>query len=177
MPLPVAHALVGASAVAALRPSDQRGGWKWLALGAFLGVAPDFDYILNWLRIPYGGWHHGFTHSIPFAFLVGLVTIVILRQWSVHSFIVFTAAYVSHTLLDFILTESRGVALWWPFTNYRYKLRFPNPIDYTWDNHSFTQAVIDLLKISLVELLLFAPVLLVVIAVRQLVSKRSQSVS
>jgi membrane-bound metal-dependent hydrolase YbcI (DUF457 family) len=166
--------LVGASAVAALRPSDQRGGWKWLALGAFLGVAPDFDYILNWLRIPYGGWHHGFTHSIPFAFLVGLVTILILRQWSVRSFIVFTAAYVSHTLLDFILTESRGVALWWPFTNYRYKLRFPNPIDYTWDNHSFTQAVIDLLKISLVELLLFAPVLLVVISVRQLVSKRSQ---
>ena len=163
MPLPVAHALVGASAVAALRPSDQKGGWKWLALGAFLGVAPDFDYTLNWLRISFGGWHHGFTHSIPFALLVGLVTIVILRQWSVRSFIVFTSAYVSHTLLDFILTESRGVALWWPFTNYRYKLRFPNPIDYTWDNHSFTQAAIDLLKISLVELLLFGPILLIVL--------------
>jgi membrane-bound metal-dependent hydrolase YbcI (DUF457 family) len=84
----------------------------------------------------------------------------------VRSFLVFGGAYVSHTLLDFMLTESRGVALWWPFTNYRYKLRLPNPIDYTYSDDSFSQAAIDLLKISLVELLIFGPILLAVILVR-----------
>ena len=168
MPLPVAHGLVGASMVAALRPANQLAGWKWLAFGAFLGIAPDFDYALNWLRISWGGWHHGFTHSIPFALVVGLVTIVVLRQWKVRSFLVFSAAYVSHTLLDFMLTESRGVALWWPLTNYRYKLRLPNPIDYTWSDDSWVQAALDLLKISLIELLIFAPVLVIVIFISRL---------
>ena len=175
MPLPVAHGLIGASVVVALRPTDQPGRWKWLAFGAFLGVAPDFDYALNWLRISHGGWHHGFTHSIPFALVVGLVIIITLRQREWRSFLIVSGAYVSHTLLDFMLTESRGVALWWPFTNQRYKLRLPNPIDYTWNDDSFTQAAMDLLKISFIELLIFAPILLAVVSVRQVASKRSQS--
>jgi membrane-bound metal-dependent hydrolase YbcI (DUF457 family) len=175
VPLPVAHGLIGASVVAALRDSAQMGRWKWLAFGAFLGIAPDFDFALNWLRVSWGGWHHGFTHSIPFALVVGLVTIIALRQWKVRSFLVFSAAYVSHTLLDYMLTESRGVALWWLFKNYRYKLRLPNPIDYTYSVDSFNHAAIDLLKISLIELLIFGPILLAVILVRQVVNKRSQS--
>ncbi len=175
MPLPVAHGLIGASVVAALRPSAEPDRWKWLALGAFLGIAPDFDFALNLLRISRGGWHHGFTHSIPFALVVGLVTILVLRQWKASSFLIVTAAYVSHTLLDFMLTESRGVALWWPFTNHRYKLRLPNPIDYTWSDDSFRQAAVDLLKISFIELLIFAPILLAVILVRQIVNKRLRS--
>jgi len=32
VPLPVAHGLVGASLVAALRPSDELVGWKWVAV-------------------------------------------------------------------------------------------------------------------------------------------------
>ena len=161
--------MVGASVFAALRPSNDLGGGKWLAFGAFLGVAPDFDFALNWLGISIGGWHHGFTHSIPFAVVVGLATIVLLRRWTVRSFLVFCGAYVSHTLLDYMLTESRGVALWWPFTNHRYKLQLPNPIDYTYDVDSFSHAVRDLLKISLIELLIFAPLLLAVIAMRLVV--------
>ena len=174
MPFPVAHGLVGASMVAALRPSNELGGWKWLAFGACLGVAPDFAFALNWLGISASEWHHGFTHSIPFALFVGVVTIVVLRQWKLRSYLVFTSVYVSHTLLDYMLTESRGVALWWPFTNHRYKLRLPNPIDYTYSVDSFRQAAIDLLKISLIELLIFAPLLLAVILVSQVLTKRSQ---
>ena len=109
--------------------------------------------------------------------VVGVVTIIVLRQWELRSFLVVTAAYVSHTLLDFMLTESRGVALWWPFTNYRYKLRLHTPINYTWSDDSFTQAAIDLLKISFIELLIFAPILLGMILVRQLANKRSSSSS
>ena len=171
MPLPLAHALVGATAAAALSPASRSPQWKLLLIGAFLAVFPDFDYALNLLRISGGGWHHGFTHSIAFALLLGLVTVVILREWNVRSFILFSAAAVSHTLLDYLITESYGVALWWPFTDHRYKLRLPNPIDYTWSDASIWEAGVGVLKITLVELLIFAPILLLVILIRRVGSR------
>jgi inner membrane protein len=172
MPLPLAHALVGASVAAALRPSGQ-SQWKPLLVGAFLGICPDFDYALNWLRISGGGWHHGFTHSIAFAFLVALITVVISREWKVRSFVLFSAATVSHTLLDFLITESYGVALWWPFTDQRYKLRLPNPIDYTWSSASHWSISVGVLRITLIEFMIFAPIFLIVLMVRKRVGERS----
>jgi len=166
VPLPIAHGLVGASVVEALRPSSQRRSVKLLLLGALLAISPDFDYILNWLRIGWGGWHHGFTHSIPFALVLGFVLVVIFRDWRLRSYLVFTLAYVSHTLLDFLITESRGVALWWPFTNYRYKLRLPSPIEYAWSNTSVLDTLFDILKLCLMELLIFGPILLAVLWIR-----------
>jgi membrane-bound metal-dependent hydrolase YbcI (DUF457 family) len=62
-----------------------------LLTGALLGIAPDFDYTLNWLRISWGGWHHGFTHSIPFALVIGFVVILIFREWNVRSYLVLLA--------------------------------------------------------------------------------------
>lgn len=167
MPLPIAHGLLGASVVAALRPSSEPRTAKMLITGALLAISPDFDYILNWLRIDYGGWHHGFTHSIPFALVMGVVMIAVFREWKLRSYLVFTLAYVSHTLLDFMFTESRGVALWWPFTNYRYKLRLPSPIEYAWSRASLMATLGDVIKLCLLELLIFGPLLLAVIWIRQ----------
>ena len=165
MPFPVAHALIAASIGAAL---DRKSSlWKLLCLSALLGVCPDFDYLLNVLRIGRGGWHHGFTHSIVFALFVGVLTALVFGWRSVHGFIVFSAATVSHTLFDYVMTESRGVALWWPFTDRRYRLRVRNPIDYTWDDSSFWHAVPDILQICFIELIVFTPVLLLVILVRK----------
>ena len=73
MPLPVAHGLLGASIAAALQPSESPR-WRTLCVCALLGVCPDFDYALNWLRVSGGGWHHGFTHSILFALFIGSLT-------------------------------------------------------------------------------------------------------
>ena len=142
MPLPIAHGLVGASVAAALRPSHQSRGWKTLLVAAF-------------------------PHSIPFAFLVGLVMVIVSRDWKSRSFLVFGAAFASHTLLDFLFTESQGVALWWPLTNHRYKLRLPNPVDYT----SLWDTPLDVLKISLSELVIFAPLLLTVILLRRVLRR------
>jgi membrane-bound metal-dependent hydrolase YbcI (DUF457 family) len=166
VPLPIAHGLLGATVVAALRPSSEPRTVKMLLTGALLAISPDADYILNWLQIDYGGWHHGFTHSIPFALVMGVVMIAVFRDWKLRSYLVFTLAYVSHTLLDFMFTESRGVALWWPFTNYRYKLRLPSPIEYAWSHHSLLQAVIDAAKLCFIELLIFGPLLLAVLWIR-----------
>lgn len=166
MPLPLAHALVGASAVAAFQPASRSNQWKPLLVGAFLGIAPDFDYALNVLRISGGGWHHGFTHSIAFAFVLGLITVAVMRDWRLRSVIAFCAAAVSHTLLDYLITESYGVALWWPFTDHRYKLRLPNPIDYTWNDASLWEAGWGFLKITLVEFMIFAPIFVAVVSLR-----------
>jgi len=133
-----------------------------------LSICPDFDYLLNWFRISGGGWHHGFTHSILFAISVGLITAMVLGERHVRSVILYSAVTVSHTLLDFMMTESRGVALWWPFTDQRYKLRLPNPIDYTWSSTSLREATFDLFRISLVEVMIFAPLLLVVLLLKRL---------
>lgn len=170
MPLPVAHGLIGASVVAALLPLSRSRIAKPLLLGAVLGISPDLDYALNWFRISGGGWHHGFTHSIPFAFVVGLLTIIVAREFKVRSFFVFTAAYASHTLLDYLITESQGVALWWPFTDHRYKLRLPNPIEY----NSLWESAMEMIKIGLTELMLFAPVLLVIVLLRAILKRRAR---
>lgn len=166
MPLPLAHALVGASTAAALSPASRARAWKRILIGAFLGVTPDFDYALNFMRISGGGWHHGFTHSIVFALLAGLVTTLIFGEWRLRSFVVFSGATASHTLLDYLITESYGVALWWPFTDYRYKLRLPNPIDYTWGDASIAEAIAGILRITLIEFAIFAPVFLLVMLLR-----------
>ena len=173
MPLPVAHGLLGAGVAAAVRQTSQTRRWKPLLTGAFLGICPDFDYALNWLRIAGGGWHHGFTHSILFALFLGLITATVLGERTVRSIVLCSSAIVSHTLLDFLMTESRGVALWWPLTDRRYKLGLPNPIDYTWGDATLWGAAVDLLKISLIELLIFAPVLLAVVWLRRLLGERS----
>jgi len=166
MPLPVAHSLIGASVAAALA-SKSEARWQLLSLSALLAVCPDSDYVLNWLHIGRGGWHHGFTHSILFALFAGSLTAFVFGWRSVRGFIVLSAAAASHTLLDYVMTESRGVALWCPFTDRRYKLGGTNPIDYTLSSASFLDAAIDVLWISLLELITFAPVLLVLILLKR----------
>ena len=166
MPLPLAHSLIGATVAAALdKGAEVR--WRLLCLGGFLAVCPDFDYFLNWLQIGRGGWHHGFTHSIVFAMFVGAITAFVCRWRSVRGFIICCAATVSHTLLDYVITESRGVALWWPFIDQRYKLRVPSPIDYTVRSASLWEATVDVLRICLLELIIFTPLLLLVILLRR----------
>lgn len=167
MPFPVAHALIGASAAAALNRKSEALS-QVLLLSALLGVCPDFDYLLNLLRVGRGGWHHGFTHSIVFALFIGALAAFVFGWRSMRGFIALSAALASHTLLDYLMTESRGVALWWPFTDRRYKFRGPNPIDYTWSNDSFWEAAVDVLRISLIELLIFAPLLIFILVLRKL---------
>lgn len=171
MPLPVAHSLIGASVAAALTNKSE-ARWQILSLSALLAICPDSDYVLNWLHVGSGGWHHGFTHSILFALFAGALAAFVSGWRSVRRFIIFSAAAASHTLLDYVMTESRGVALWWPFTNRRYKFGGANPIDYTLST-SFWDAAVDVLRISLLELLIFAPVLLLPILLRRFWDKKT----
>ena len=74
MPLPIAHGVLGASILVAVRePRDKTPLHHTLLLGFLLGNLPDVDLVLAWLL----GWgaeaHGGWTHSFFFAAVIGLV--------------------------------------------------------------------------------------------------------
>jgi membrane-bound metal-dependent hydrolase YbcI (DUF457 family) len=167
MPLPVAHGLFGSTVLHLFGRGKPTGSkTSELLLGALLGIAPDFDYLLNYIPGLGGGWHHGFTHSIVFACMVGsLISLGAFKpSWRVA--MAYSLAIISHPLLDYFFTESRGIELLWPLSARRFKLMIPNPIDYTWSNSSLSAAVLDLLRIGSAELIIFGPLLLVVLWVR-----------
>jgi len=95
-----------------------------LAAGIAASMLPDADVILFRFGATYGSaWsHRGFSHSLAFAILVGLVAAVLLRKAAppllAFAFVGFSAA--SHGLLDMMTNGGHGVAILWPLTDQRY---------------------------------------------------------
>lgn len=120
MPLPVAHALIGAGIVAASRENlSLRKDWAALLAGASVAVAPDFDLILSWLLGYNLHTHGGFSHSILAAAFLGFLASLVMRE----GFLVYYAATLSHAILDALVKrEFGGVQLLWPFSTKRIKL-------------------------------------------------------
>jgi len=167
MAFPIAHGLLGATVLILTAGDGKEINYKRIALGAFLGVLPDFDYLLNFLKIGGGGWHHGFSHSLMFALITGLIIAFVIRDFNLKTIFGLSLATASHGILDFFITESKGIALLSPFTNYRFKLDLSSPIDYRWADESKAQIVFNILQICLIELIIFLPFLLIVIWFRQ----------
>jgi membrane-bound metal-dependent hydrolase YbcI (DUF457 family) len=167
MAFPAAHGLLGATAVILTAEKGKEINYKRVALGAFLGVLPDFDYLLNWLNVGGGGWHHGFSHSLMFALIVGSIIAFVIKDFNSRTIFGLSLATASHGILDFFITESKGIALLSPFTNYRFKLELFSPIDYRWAGENTAQIVFNILQIFLIELVIFLPLLLIVIWFRQ----------
>jgi membrane-bound metal-dependent hydrolase YbcI (DUF457 family) len=167
MPLPIAHALMGASVVAAFHPlgSFKQTG-KFLLLGAALGALPDFDYALTLARVGGKGWHHQFAHSILFAFLVGLVAAAIINHFSPRTVTVFFLATLSHSVLDFLFTESRGVELFWPVSDKFFRLGLRPPISYNWRMYPLSAKITDILVLCFTEFAFFTTILLAILWLR-----------
>ena len=153
--LPVAHGLLASTVIASFHEGEPDRAYSAdLLLGALLGIAPDLDYLVK--HVPaLGGGHHGFTHSFVFAGAVGILIAACMRRFNWMSILVYSLAMLSHPLLDYIFTESLGIALLWPFSLTRFKLMIPNPIDYNWRNSSVSAAVFALIRISLIEMMIF----------------------
>ena len=87
---------------------------------AAAGVAADFDLLV--------GAHSGPTHGLGTACLVGLASWLILQRTvkpgSVRSACALAVAYASHTLLDWLGTDSSppiGIMALWPFSRDYYE--------------------------------------------------------
>jgi inner membrane protein len=100
----------------------------WL-LSAACAILPDADAIGFLLGVPYNSTfgHRGFTHSILFALIIGLLVTELFfgdavrfsRQWWLLVLFFFVST-VSHPLLDMLTNGGLGVALFSPFSNERY---------------------------------------------------------
>ncbi len=123
MPTVITHPAVAvATAMAAGR---RLVSGRLLAAAAIASCVPDADSIGFRLGIPYGHvfGHRGFSHSIAFALLIGLLGVLFatpLRAKRSSAFLVLFIATVSHGLLDAVTTGGLGVAFFSPFSNERF---------------------------------------------------------
>ena len=72
---------------------------------------------------------------------------------------------LSHPLLDYLITESPGVALWWPVTAERYKLGI-DELSY-YHLIEAPRRALALAKLCAVEVLLFGPMLAFAVLARR----------
>lgn len=95
-----------------------------LVAGIAASMLPDADVIFFRFGATYDDiWsHRGFSHSVGFAILLGLLAALALRRLApplvVFAFIAVCAA--SHGLLDMMTNGGHGIAILWPLTNERY---------------------------------------------------------
>lgn len=164
MPLPLAHALVGGTLAVAVWPERTPAGLRRaLVAGALLGVCPDADYALGRLRVMGWGWHHGFTHSVAFAVIVGAIASWALGLRGRRAALACVLPVLSHPLLDYLVTGSHGVELWWPVTDRRYRLGIDELSYYHLMRAS--HGAQTLARLCLAEVILFGPLLAVAVVV------------
>src|SRR5438128_1526372 len=92
-------------------------------LAALLPMVPDFD---SFGTFTYGSTlgHRGFTHSLAFALVLGLVTAGLTYRyfrisfWDLCGF--FFVITASHGILDAFTNGGFGIPLFWPFDSARY---------------------------------------------------------
>jgi len=128
MPSPIAHGLAGYALMVLSEPgmaATLRGNCIALAIGTFFGSLADADFAIAHFADRPELQHHYFTHSIPFALLIGFVVYPIIRwilklenplRWSG----LIALIYGSHLFLDYFTHDGSrpiGIPLLWPFTS------------------------------------------------------------
>lgn len=122
MPTIISHAAVPLAVGLGL--GEQRIPRPLLAVGIAASMLPDADVILFRFGTTYESvWsHRGFTHSLGFAILLGLIGALSLRKaippLVAFAFVAFCAA--SHGFLDMMTNGGHGVAILSPLTWQRY---------------------------------------------------------
>lgn len=98
---------------------------RLLLFGVLCAVLPDADVIGFQFGVRYADslGHRGLTHSLSFAFALGILGFVLAprlhaRRWL--AFLVAFAAVASHIALDALTTGGLGVAALWPFSDQRF---------------------------------------------------------
>ncbi|MHA3770409.1 metal-dependent hydrolase [Verrucomicrobiota bacterium sgz303538] len=122
----LSHA-IAAIALKTAFPTDKVPPRLWL-LGAVCAMAPDIDVLGFRFGIAYGDLfgHRGFTHSLLFAGLLGLLGTFAAfprRTSGAHRGVVWIYLFLataSHGLLDALTDGGHGIAFFAPFENSRY---------------------------------------------------------
>ncbi|MEO6590007.1 MAG: metal-dependent hydrolase [Pyrinomonadaceae bacterium] len=162
MPMPIAHGFLGASIVAAVYPKVFKARYYLPILtGAFLANAADFDFLLVFATHD-KDWHRGFTHSIIFSLIVGLLFYIYFGRTEWRKSLAFSLAFASHFVLDFITTKiGGGLELFFPVTNERFGLHWFGLSEYP-SKMSLTEIILAVL----IEFAIFFSIFLAVIFLR-----------
>lgn len=160
MALPVAHGLLGATVAVLFQVRSTKSNVNAILAAAVLAISPDLDYVfyrtLNWGE----SWHRGFTHSAVFAVAAGTVGAILVGPPKTRSVVMYSLATLSHPILDAFVTElSGGVQLLWPFSDQRFRFGVFDYTNILSGGPSWLSVFMRAVRISLVELLVFGPVL------------------
>lgn len=117
MPTILTHAAVPLALAIGL--GQRRIGGRLLAAGVVASTLPDLDVLAFRFGIPYAAdfGHRGFSHSLLFAGLIGLVGGGLFRTWGAKFLVAFPFLFVaaaSHGLLDAFTNGGLGIAFLWP---------------------------------------------------------------
>jgi membrane-bound metal-dependent hydrolase YbcI (DUF457 family) len=163
MPLPVAHALVGAGVVAAVqRESISRRTYAQMVIAALLANAADLDFLLVY-ALGSKTWHRAFTHSFVFSLFVFVLLALWLGRRKLKTAVAYATAFGSHAVLDFVTTrEGSGIELFWPFSEKRVMLGWWGLSE--WPSRMTSWQIVQAVAL---EFVLFTPVLVAVVILRR----------
>jgi len=107
------------------RRGPGRASWKTLLAFAALAALPDLDVLLVALGAADGGsiGHRGASHSLAMAVLTGALAALAARRFgwpALRTAVAAAAAVASHTFLDLLGAEGKGLALLWPLSAHRF---------------------------------------------------------
>jgi inner membrane protein len=124
----IAHLAVGLAAARRFVRSERESAHAfapWAALFVALSFLPDVDKLALLLRVKPTSvlYPRGFTHSLCFAVVIGLIVGIVAR-WrggkALRTGLLGGAVVASHGLLDMLTCCSYGVAYFWPISNARF---------------------------------------------------------
>lgn len=165
VPSPIGHALAGIAAgcLVAPAPHQRTAVVTRVLVFAAAGVAPDLDLLV--------GVHSGPSHGVGAALLVGLLAWIVVRGRgdagperpglrSIWMAAAVAAAYATHTLLDWLGTDSSspiGIMALWPFSHEYYESslhvfmaisrRYWLPEFWTYNLHAIARELVILLPV------------------------------
>jgi len=169
MPSPVGHSLAGYLIYQLTPGGAPQHQWSLMALYLVVANVPDLDFIPGLLVGNASRYHHGITHSIGFAALVGFAFSVFLylckRAAIRRNFAIFFSLSFSHVILDYFSLDTSipyGVPIFWPLSNTYYIAPFALFSDVTRVSSSGATFLSSLFSLHnlwsvCVELLVFLP--------------------
>ena len=123
MPTILTHAIVPSAL--GLGVGSHVVSFPLLMSGIVASVLPDLDVLAFHFGISYSHQfgHRGFSHSILFAVLLGLIALMFSSALQSNRMQAFTFIFISalsHSLLDMLTNGGMGVALLWPVSETRF---------------------------------------------------------
>ena len=123
MPLPLGHSAIGFATHSLIsdlisKEKNSLNNWKAAMLIIILSNLPDIDVLFGLILQSNGGaFHRGPTHSILFAFTMGIIASKFSKSWPHAPILNFKTCFMlilSHVIADYFLTDS-AVSFYWPF--------------------------------------------------------------